>query len=1014
MPPVTPPPGSTLPGANITPPPPAVPQTPSVQPQGVVSSLTGQPPAPFTGPFPPAPGPQPAPTPDHTAGAAKPFATNMGAMEAARVLNPGEKYVGFGSLDALRSDDFNKPQRVDYDNLWPNARTEYRKPGVGGDGSAYVVGGSNKDFTQPDQLASSWPKDPRLNDAQHRSIIKDLDLAATGFPRDPNTTIGEHKRYVYGRLADQYHNQQEYLKDPVGPSVVKSLGINVYQPSSRDSYDTSTARSVWNGINRMTGGLPGVVTNQIGLGASGLADTWGGRLVTKPLTERVGLGNPKLPLGEWSDRLTGGAASRTLSPEIVNMFNIGTSPLELLAVGAPVVKGLQLARGAKAAPGIKPGVNYPIPEAVPGPGMPTPRPPGMLPRTLPPDSVPYIPTVPGTLPPSTLKNLASLDGASTAAKAAPSMTGTLKYLASTPGYTRTALEGLSGLGAITAPARLTADVARRIVSSKYRQTPFRGGMHSLGMTWGHLAPATVSTEVPDLVLGERVGSEQYKERMQNPTARFLDPRFGNSSAPYEPVNTHAFVRRFLGPPVYAVGTARSLMGYRAPNYADLVSDHWRNLDRAAGHMVDNVPYLSEAFGRSASRAFDTVQNSLNPNDQSNKIAVRNRMVDDYDAAVKAFTKGEGINNPDAADRVKVFRDKVRALRDRAAAFDGEIDPDAARNKLLAEEVRDVLRKEYADNPDALEYIDRQYAENTNYADSLEPPTPSDEKGKVYKFPYMSERDRHLALVALGRSAPGMTPKNLTPEQREAIENEIYNMTVKMRNLTKKNFGPPRLKPTPTATQVEPTVTTPVPAVPPPTDFRNGTAYVPPGQDKTVAAAPMPRVQQPQPQPQPPPVVDTQPKPVVDNLNQTAGKPPAGVQTPPTTDKPVDAVAVRERLSGSIAAGGGLPGALDAASKAPPPAGFEAYWENLPPSSKWLAIGGLSIAAITTLRRLFSSGDDDDESFLSRVLPLLGLGVGAWGLGGGTLGFSRENLPSMQNYKNLGNATVNFVGRQFGK
>jgi hypothetical protein len=108
-------------------------------------------------------------------------------------------------------------------------------------------------------------------------------------------------------------------------------------------------------------------------------------------------------------------------------------------------------------------------------------------------------------------------------------------------------------------------------------------------------------------------------------------------------------------------------------------------------------------------------------------------------------------------------------------------------------------------------------------------------------------------------------------------------------------------------------------------------------------------------------------------------------------------------------------ALDKATAARPPQGFEEYWQGMDRSSRVLALAGLSVAAITTLRRLFASGDDDDESFLMKVMPLLGLGVGAYGLGGGTAGLEAKDwqLPTMQNYQNLWHAGSNTVGNLFG-
>ncbi len=121
---------------------------------------------------------------------------------------------------------------------------------------------------------------------------------------------------------------------------------------------------------------------------------------------------------------------------------------------------------------------------------------------------------------------------------------------------------------------------------------------------------------------------------------------------------------------------------------------------------------------------------------------------------------------------------------------------------------------------------------------------------------------------------------------------------------------------------------------------------------------------------------------------------------------------------ALAGGVGVAAALGNAGNLTAPAGFKGYWAELPPASKILAVAGLSMAAISFLRSAFSSGDKDDEpGFLSRVLPYLGLGAAAWGLGGGTLwGDKGVSMPQMSHYQNLGNAfrsNISDLGLPFG-
>lgn len=122
--------------------------------------------------------------------------------------------------------------------------------------------------------------------------------------------------------------------------------------------------------------------------------------------------------------------------------------------------------------------------------------------------------------------------------------------------------------------------------------------------------------------------------------------------------------------------------------------------------------------------------------------------------------------------------------------------------------------------------------------------------------------------------------------------------------------------------------------------------------------------------------------------------------------------VGQTLQGMIQGAGGDISALtaQAAQAQPPSPSLAGYWNSLGPQSRILAMAGLSIAAITAFRSMF--GGDEDESFLGKVLPYLGLGAAAWGLGGGTLGFGRENLPETAKYRQLGGALQNSVQSLF--
>lgn len=133
-----------------------------------------------------------------------------------------------------------------------------------------------------------------------------------------------------------------------------------------------------------------------------------------------------------------------------------------------------------------------------------------------------------------------------------------------------------------------------------------------------------------------------------------------------------------------------------------------------------------------------------------------------------------------------------------------------------------------------------------------------------------------------------------------------------------------------------------------------------------------------------------------------GAPPQGN---PNENKPMPEV--KQNIQGIIEGHGGVQEALHAATQAQAPPGFRSYWSGLDSSSRFLAIAGLSLTAISMLKSMFSD-EKDDAGFLSKALPFLGIGAAGWALGGGSIGFGKENLPSMDKYKELGNAvSTNF-------
>jgi hypothetical protein len=145
-------------------------------------------------------------------------------------------------------------------------------------------------------------------------------------------------------------------------------------------------------------------------------------------------------------------------------------------------------------------------------------------------------------------------------------------------------------------------------------------------------------------------------------------------------------------------------------------------------------------------------------------------------------------------------------------------------------------------------------------------------------------------------------------------------------------------------------------------------------------------------------------------------PAAQTQQQPAPEAPVapvasqDAVAKLAPVAGAIAAGGAA-AVANQMNNAPPPHGFEGYWRELSWESKALAIAGLSITAISAFRAMFPGEEEKGTgSFLQKILPLLGVGAAAYGLGGGTMGIDNKlQLPTGAKYRQLGNAATTNLG-----
>lgn len=561
----------------------------------------------------------------------------------------------------------------------------------------------------------------------------------------------------------------------------------------------------------------------------------------------------------------------------------------------------------------------------------------------------------------------ALRGAGTVVKAAPTASTALTR----PGWTQSAVEFATGAAPLTNTARVATNSARAVTGiglggggrvaamGDAIRAGVRGGV-------GTLPPMITSTLAPAVARGEGPGTPQYDERMRdNPTARELDFAQGRDPKNQGTVD-HLLHRLGLGPQMAINPIRNAIDGGNRITPSSYYGQLGRDLGDLGDQAVKNPGFVAE-------RAGDAFKDKvLNP------VGIADQGQTDYEGLRAEFKALQSVKDP--AEYQKGFD----AIKARAAQIDypgrGQ---DSVANGLLRQQAYEKAKTDAAGDPQALKWIDE-------YRNRVTPPQEGATPGQYGptqspELPVPTKRDTESAYTSLGLTPLGSTatPRTLPDETKAKYQQTVDHQAQGYADHLKQQFGD-RTR----GAMLDSTLAT----------MDGMDAFRKPGEPSKF-------------QGQAPATLGSSGFDTMSDIGRTtatAAQAPAydALQKQMPGQKLPDPQVVRSNITNTIAAGGGtLEGALSVADKAPPPPGFESYWKGLDSQSKMLAIGGLSVAAIMTLKRLFASKDDEEggSGFLSTVLPLLGVGAAAWGLGGGTVGIGKENLPSMAKYKELGGA-----------
>lgn len=558
-------------------------------------------------------------------------------------------------------------------------------------------------------------------------------------------------------------------------------------------------------------------------------------------------------------------------------------------------------------------------------------------------------------------------------------------------------------------------------------------------TYG-IAP-TMATTVANQALPVESRGETDIRHVENPAARIteLSPNT---------ITGEGMMRRMIAPLEIGV---RSLIG--APggvvDTAKHIGGSYRTLFDTAR---DNPGVLAHRTGRWLNDVRDGVQANLDPTIASNpknqvfQLTQQMRQLgaefaQKYEAALAAGDEA-------AANKIQSdWEARARGFRTMMEETDfpsgSHINTLPAMRRLVQMEAEKRIADQFPDDPHAAEVL-RQRAAKPDGAFRLQRP---ESYGPDFHAPFVTRRD--INDLAARAGIPGYVPLLNTPLRDNAfhkdlnglIDKDVASLIAKIEKARNPQPSPDMAATTPMPTGAPPGATQNLPPVASPSTPPAAPAPAPPGgglPGMSALPAQLPTGPHGLPAaavgagalgtiarhfqlgsgaaPASPPADARQPGANPWTQNTPAAQPPANQgqadqpqpQAPPTTVP--DPTKTLMPIAQAIQTGGAGTIAAQMES-APPPQGFEGYWRSLSWESKALAIAGLSITAISALRAMAGREEEKgDGSFLMRVLPMLGVGAAAYGLGGGTMGISDKlQLPTGVKYRQLGNAAATNLG-----
>jgi hypothetical protein len=592
---------------------------------------------------------------------------------------------------------------------------------------------------------------------------------------------------------------------------------------------------------------------------------------------------------------------------------------------------------------------------------------------------------------------------------------------------------ITGLGAFTQGGKAVNQLAHGKIVGALGSIG-KGGLQMVAPSMtAAIANQTIPLELP----------KQTEARLDaDPTAAGLeqDPRSGLGSN---------FVSRMALP---FVAAGRSVTG-QPGGVGDTLRHSFGGLNKLTDTAVNNPDVFNHRVGRFFKDIGHDVRyqfDRTNPNLPINQLkSLTSQEQTAGREAARKYEAAMAAGDQATAERIQSeWQNTARQLRAKYEGIDTNA-PGAIANtgpagqRVASGEILSRLRAHYGDDPAAEKLIQNEVSPQLdNQGLSLRP-------AKDYESPNFSSSfvtGRDLANSAAAHGINGYVP--LLNNRR------LPDVEGRLDAATKAHIeGVDRLKNQTGAEQVG--LQTPMPIAAPPGSVAPPAPQpaVPPqlppaGQPQAPAPRPAPQLPQvgaaPAPRPVSAPAPAAQPAAPAPSTAQPGANPwssreqaPAPAQIP-TGTQPQPAAAqlgipgvtpevgqkLQQMISGvagpaaGTAAGMGAAGMAGLAGKiesTPPPPGAEGYWGSLGWESKALIIAGLSVTALSALKSMTGDKEEGDGSFLSRVMPLLGLGAAAWGAGGGNFGGNfdgpsgKMQLPTGQKYRDGANSITDGLG-----